>query len=99
MTPEELAEKVSWAVDQLTQSGALPAVSNLEIKIERPKNPEFGDYASNVALLLAGKTNQNPRVVAELVISQLQAVSQIESMSVAGPGFINFKVAKEPKQN
>lgn len=94
MTPEDLSEKVSWAIAQLATSGSLPELADLEIKIERPKNPEFGDYATNVALLLAAKAQQNPRTVAELVISQLKEVSQIESMSVAGPGFINFKVTK-----
>ena len=94
MTPEELGEKVSWAIKELAASGALPEAPELEIKIERPKNPDFGDYATNVALLLAAKAEHQPRKVAELVISQLKSVTEIESMSVAGPGFINFKVAK-----
>lgn len=94
MTPEELGEKVSWAIKELAASGALPEAPELEIKIERPKNPDFGDYATNVALLLAARAEQQPRKVAELVISQLKNVTEIESMSVAGPGFINFKVAK-----
>ncbi|MFM1864281.1 MAG: hypothetical protein RL677_61 [Actinomycetota bacterium] len=94
MTPEELGEKVSWAIKELAASGALPEAPELEIKIERPKNPDFGDYATNVALLLAARAEQQPRKVAELVISQLKSVTEIESMSVAGPGFINFKVAK-----
>ncbi|MGA1081961.1 MAG: arginine--tRNA ligase, partial [Candidatus Nanopelagicales bacterium] len=94
MTPEELGEKVSWAIKELAASGALPETPELEIKIERPKNPDFGDYATNVALLLAARAEHQPRKVAELVISQLKSVTEIESMSVAGPGFINFKVAK-----
>lgn len=94
MTPEELGEKVSWAIKELAASGALPEAPELEIKIERPKNPDFGDYATNVALLLAARAEHQPRKVAELVISQLKSVTEIESMSVAGPGFINFKVAK-----
>ncbi len=95
MTPEELSEKVSWAIEQLVKAGALAVVSDLEIKIERPKNPEFGDYATNVALLIAAKTQQNPRLIADVIIAELNAVTQIESMSVAGPGFINFKIAKD----
>ncbi len=94
MTPEELGEKVSWAIKELAASGAIPESPELEIKIERPKNPDFGDYATNVALLLAARAEHQPRKVAELVISQLKSVTEIESMSVAGPGFINFKVAK-----
>lgn len=60
-----------------------------EIVIEVPKNKEFGDYSSNVAMRLAKQVNQAPRVIAEKIIQAIDT-SEVSSMSIAGPGFINF---------
>jgi arginyl-tRNA synthetase len=94
MTPEQLSEQVQSAIEGLIATGEFEFTQDFEIRIERPKNPEFGDYSSNVALLLASKLNQPSRAIAEKIISQLADVTQIQSMSIAGPGFINFVLAK-----
>ena len=65
--------------------------------VERPENPEHGDYSSNVALVLAKKEGRNPKEVAEEIKKALgNLVSKwIEKIEVAGPGFLNFWIKKE----
>lgn len=94
MTPEQLSEKLKTAIAQLVKSGQITPVADFDIRIERPKNPEFGDYSSNLALILGSQVSLNPRSVAELIIKELGSQHEIESMSIAGPGFINFSVSK-----
>ncbi|MET0764946.1 MAG: arginine--tRNA ligase, partial [Blastococcus sp.] len=59
-----------------------------------PKNPEHGDYATNVALRLAKAAGRPPREVAELLAEELRALAVIDSVDVAGPGFLNIRLAK-----
>ena len=61
--------------------------------VERPKNREHGDWATNVAMQLAGKLGTNPRKLAEDLAQELRETDGVESVSIAGPGFINFFVS------
>src|SRR5699024_1241819 len=66
-----------------------------EIQIEKPNQPEHGDSATNVALNLAGVLKDNPRNIAEQIVEGLEYDNQkIDSVEIAGPGFINFRYAK-----
>ena len=67
----------------------------IEIPIERAKRPEHGDFASNVALTLAKKLGQTPRALAEAIVAKLQlgSGSPLAEATVAGPGFINLRLA------
>jgi arginyl-tRNA synthetase len=94
MTPEQLSEKIKSSIDQLVVADQLPVVGELEIRIERPKNSAFGDYSSNVALTLSSQLNLAPREIAEKIIKQMNQIAEIERMDIAGPGFINFVLAK-----
>ncbi|HET9722134.1 MAG TPA: arginine--tRNA ligase [Candidatus Saccharimonadales bacterium] len=62
--------------------------------ITRPEK-QFGDYATNVALQLAGQTGKNPRQIAEQLAAELQQIPAVAQISLAGPGFINFKLTDE----
>ena len=62
------------------------------IQLTRPE-AEFGDYASNIALQLAGRLSKNPREVAETIASALRETGDYSEVSVAGPGFINLRVS------
>jgi arginyl-tRNA synthetase len=64
----------------------------VETKLTRP-DPQFGDYATNVALQLARPLGRNPREVAEEVADALRATDNFSEVTVAGPGFINVRVA------
>ncbi len=63
-----------------------------EITVERPRNPEHGDYASNLALQLAKKVGANPRELAGWLADALAKADGIASAEVAGPGFINLRL-------
>lgn len=61
-----------------------------EVRIERPKNREHGDWATNVAMQLAKKVGQAPRDVAAVVRDRLQDTAGVAAVDVAGPGFLNI---------
>ncbi len=65
-----------------------------DVVLTRP-DPEFGDYATNVALQLAGKLGQNPREIAEAIAEKLKATGEFSDVTVAGPGFINVRVSQD----
>ena len=67
----------------------------LEIQLDRPTESSHGDYATNVALVLAKKIGKNPRTLAEEIISLLVKETIFEKVEVAGPGFINFFIARK----
>jgi arginyl-tRNA synthetase len=64
-----------------------------EVVIERPKNREHGDWATNVAMQLASKFGLNPRAFAEILATELKLEAAIEKVDVAGPGFINITLS------
>lgn len=66
--------------------------SDIPVTVTRP-NPEHGDYATNVALQLAGKLGKNPREVAEAIAENLRETGLCTEVSIAGPGFINMRVS------
>ncbi|MEL0260763.1 MAG: arginine--tRNA ligase, partial [Aquiluna sp.] len=94
MTPEQLNQAILEALARLASRSVL---SESEIPgsvvVERPKNREHGDWATNVAMQLAGKLQQNPRSLAEAIAGELESTDGVESVSVAGPGFINLFVS------
>ena len=65
---------------------------DVDIRFDRP-DPQYGDYATNVALQLAGKLGRNPREVAQEIADQLNQTGVFSEVSVAGPGFINLRVS------
>ncbi|HTP94376.1 MAG TPA: arginine--tRNA ligase [Burkholderiales bacterium] len=78
---------------------ALPAeAAGAAIALERPKQSQHGDYACNVALLLAKPLRQNPRAIAQALIAALPASPYLERAEVAGAGFINFYLKPAAKQ-
>lgn len=68
--------------------------SPVPAQLERPRHPEHGDLASNLALVLAKRLGKPPREVAESIIARLDlAAAGVASAEIAGPGFINFRLA------
>lgn len=90
-----LISLISDAINALKSEGVLPDDTNPNILIERTKNPEHGDFASNIALILAKPAKMNPRQLAEKVVASLPASEQITDINIAGPGFINFKLSSD----
>ena len=85
MTPQELAEQIRAAAAPLVEV-AVPE----EIVVERPKNKDHGDYATNLALVLAKPAGVPPRELAERLAAALSEVPGISNATVAGPGFVNI---------
>lgn len=94
MTPADLSAAIVRAIQELQAAGQLGAaeVPN-EVVVERPKNRDHGDWATNVAMQLASKFELNPRAFAELLAPQLAKVDGIEKVDIAGPGFINVTLS------
>ncbi len=71
----------------------------INIILERPKSAAHGDFASNLAMMLAKPLRQNPRVIAEQLIHAIPQHNAIEKIEVAGAGFINFYLAATTKHS
>ncbi|QDH68836.1 arginine--tRNA ligase [Marilutibacter alkalisoli] len=86
---------VLQALDALRAAGTLPAdLATPDFVIERPKNRAQGDFSTNVAMLLAKPAKSNPRAVAQALVDALPASDTIADVEIAGPGFINFRIAE-----
>ncbi|MDT5290016.1 MAG: arginyl-tRNA synthetase [Mycobacterium sp.] len=93
MTPADLAELLkTTAAAVLAEHGLDTAALPETVTIERPRNPEHGDYATNLALQLGKKVGVNPRELADWLASALTATSGISAAEVAGPGFVNLRI-------
>ncbi|WP_069167552.1 arginine--tRNA ligase [Nocardia altamirensis] len=94
MTPADLADLLrATAAKVLVERGLDPAVLPDEVTVERPRNPEHGDYATNVAMKVAKKAGTNPRDLATWLAEALTAADGISVAEVAGPGFLNIRLA------
>ncbi len=93
MTPEELSEAISAALAATLESGELTLVEGAElpdVRVERPKNRDHGDWATNVALQISKKVGKNPREVAQVLASKIENLAGVAKVDIAGPGFLNI---------
>lgn len=89
---QDLEQLLLKAVHQITAQHPIEPVS---IILERPRDPSHGDWSSPIALSLAKSLQQPPRAIAEQLLQNIPSHPDIESISLAGPGFINFKLQKD----
>jgi arginyl-tRNA synthetase len=89
VTPAQLSDAVLAAVAAAVVAGELAVEPPPAVTIERPKNREHGDYATNVALQLAKAAGRPPREIAESLAGRLRQTPGIAKVDVAGPGFLN----------
>ena len=87
---QQLAAQIQTALDALQTQGVLPADISPKIQIDRTRDASHGDYACNIALMLAKPARCKPRDLAEQIVAALPASEQVEKVAIAGPGFINF---------
>ncbi|MGN6497530.1 MAG: arginine--tRNA ligase [Tsuneonella sp.] len=88
------AEKVNAALNALELEGALPAHSPRgNVTVEPPRDPSHGDLSTNAAMVLARHAATNPRALAEKLAAHLRSDPDVEAAEIAGPGFINLRVA------
>lgn len=93
MTPADLAAVIRAALlSVLTERGADTSVVPDTVTVERPRNPEHGDYATNIALQLAKKVGSSPRDLAQDLATALVEDPGVASAEIAGPGFLNIRL-------
>lgn len=92
MTPEELSLAIRTALTEAVAAGDFTATVPAEVRVERPKNREHGDWSTNVALQLAKGAGMPPREVAAKLAERLEKLPGVKAADVAGPGFLNITV-------
>ena len=95
MIKEKIARLLEEAAIEAQERGLLPAVALPEATVERPQNPEHGDYSSSLPLKLARATGVDPLVIAERLVGFIHPSPEIKDITVAPPGFINFTLRKD----
>ncbi len=94
MTPADLSDAIVRILAKLVAEGRLASAElPAEVVIERPKNREHGDWATNVAMQLSPRFGLKPREFAELLAGELQEIESISKVDIAGPGFINLTLS------
>ena len=88
------AAHLDAALDQLVAAGTLPdGLDRRNVTVEPPRDASHGDLATNAAMVLAKPARTNPRALAEALVAQLGTLDEVAEVSVAGPGFINMRLA------
>ncbi len=93
MIRDELAQLVEQGVRAAMAQGDLPEVPLPEVTVERPRQPEHGDYASNIAMKLQRAVGGNPLAIAEKIVARMPSSPMVGSTEVARPGFINLRLS------
>jgi arginyl-tRNA synthetase len=87
---DQLVQLLTDAVAKLQADGELPADITPTVMIERTRDRSHGDFASNLAMLLAKPARCKPRDIAEKLLAAIETGGQLRKVEIAGPGFINF---------
>nr|WP_156472219.1 arginine--tRNA ligase [Sphingorhabdus sp. M41] len=81
-------------LDELTEAGILPAeIDRSNVTLEPPRDASHGDLSTNAAMVLSKPAGMKPRDLAEKIAEKLGALADVQSVDIAGPGFINLRVA------
>jgi arginyl-tRNA synthetase len=94
-----LQELLRSGIARLREEGELPADAQAPVQLTRTRDPGHGDFASNVALVLAGRAGKAPRALAEAIVARLPASPRVARVQIAGPGFINFHLSESAFQD
>ena len=85
-----IQEKLTEIVSNLKQENLLDTNANVKIMVENTKDKSHGDYATNLAMLLAKPLKKKPLEIAQIIVEKLSSDDKIDRTEIAGPGFINF---------
>ncbi|STX41210.1 arginyl tRNA synthetase [Legionella donaldsonii] len=94
---QTVEQLLTQALTTLKESTVIPQDVEVDIKVERAKESSHGDFATNLAMMLAKPCRRAPRQLAELIINHLPSHSAVERVEIAGPGFINFFMRNEAR--
>lgn len=87
---DTIRQLIQNALERLTAEGILPDGLTPTIQVENTKDKSHGDFASNIAMMLAKPAGMKPRDLAEKLIAALPADPSVSQVQIAGPGFLNF---------
>jgi arginyl-tRNA synthetase len=93
MVRDQIRQTLQDAINRLVAQGFLTEAGGA-VEVEPPRNPDHGDMATNAALVLANKAGLKPREVAERLAAEIPLGPVVAAIEVAGPGFINFRLAQ-----
>ena len=89
-------DEILKCIEKLAKEGKLPEGLALDkITTEPPRDPAHGDIATNAAMILSKPANRNPRELGELIAKELKSLPDVTEVTVAGPGFINLRLAPD----
>jgi arginyl-tRNA synthetase len=93
---KELRQIINNAISEAAEAGELPATGAPDFVLERPRHKSHGDWDTNAAMALSGRLDLKPREVADILARRLEGETDtLESVEVAGPGFINFTLNRD----
>ena len=96
---DQIIPLLDQAINKLQEAGSLPAELSFQIKLDRTRDKSHGDFASNLAMMLAKPAQKNPRDLAALIVEHIPPSDLIDKISIAGPGFINFYLKADTQFN
>ncbi len=94
-----IEQLIRQALDQLKSDAQLSADLDPRIEVENTRDRDHGDYASNIAMVLAKAARMPPRKLADLIAGRLPDSEQVARIEIAGPGFINFFASRQQLRN
>jgi len=92
---DQIEQQLAEALSALQADGTVPADVSPKISVTRTKDASHGDFASNLAMMLAKPAKRAPREIAEALVAALPASNAVRDVAIAGPGFINFFQAED----
>lgn len=93
----QIAQTLAQCIEQLKAQNHLPVEVNPQIRVDHTRDKAHGDFATNLAMMLAKPAGKKPWEVAELIVTALPKADWLVKVEIAGPGFINFFVADDSK--
>src|SRR3990167_5570468 len=94
-----MKETLIALIKQSLSALSITDISDTDIQLTRTKDATHGDFATNIAMLLAKKLSQKPRELAEKIIAHIPASPVVKKIEIAGPGFINFFLASDSEHD
>ncbi|OUR73061.1 arginine--tRNA ligase [Methylophaga sp. 41_12_T18] len=92
---DQLKNSIELSLKAAISQQILPEIDLPEIQIERTKDKAHGDFACNIAMMLAKSAKMNPRQIASTIVDNLPETDFITDVTIAGPGFINFTLSTD----
>ncbi len=89
---EQIVQLIEAGIGRLVEEGLLAVEQCPDIRIERTREKQHGDFACNIAMLLARQAGKSPRELAALIVPRIPESDMVDRIEIAGPGFINFYI-------